>query len=139
MFLYRIARLFLRSKQFCLRYFGFAEDSSSLCVGALFCFQFSLQNIKVSIGRIRLFFCKTVDKMGLLEFYGLLFKSVIDNNDLFRISSYVLELVSKCPQRINSCEKVLIPPARCQMSVILLRPLWVKHLLPLMFLYCCKQ
>lgn len=65
---------------------------------ALFCFQFSLQNIKVSIGRIRLFFCKTVDKMGLLEFYGLLFKSVIDNNDLFGMGSFVLQVPAKNQQ-----------------------------------------
>lgn len=69
--------------------------------------------MKVSIGRIRLFFCKTVDKICLSEFYGLLSKSFIDNNDLFGMGSYVLELVSKCPQRINSCEKVLIPGAKC--------------------------
>lgn len=104
----------------------------------LFCFQFSLQ-IKVSIDRIRSCFCRTVDEIGSSEFYGLLFKSFIDNNNLFGMGSYVLELVSKCPQWINSCEKVLIPPARCQKSVILFRPLWVNYSLPLMFLYCCKQ
>lgn len=110
------------------------------CIEFLDCFCVQNSSVYVSLGLqrtlvgyawIRYFAFSLVFKWKYLLVAFVLF--------FCKMGSYVLELVSKCSQRINSCEKVLIPPARCQMSVILSRPLWVNHSLPLMFLYCCKQ
>lgn len=51
---------------------------------------------------------KIFNKIDSSEFYGLLFKSVTDNNDLFGIASYVFVFVPKCPQRVNWCVKLFV-------------------------------